>query len=68
MKSDFNEKIKEIKKSHLPDDWTILKLSYKGLIGKPISETIMKPDPIKRKGKCRYMVLSSKYQKYSDSS
>mgnify|MGYP001233961962 FL=1 len=50
MKSDFNEKIKEIKKSHLPDDWTILKLSYKGLIGKPISETIMKPDPIKRKG------------------
>ena len=50
MKSDFNDKIKEIKKSHLPDDWTILKLSYKGLIGKPISETIMKPDPIKRKG------------------
>ena len=50
IKEDFTEKIKEIKESHLPEDWTILRLSYKGLIGKPISETVIKPDPIKKKG------------------
>ena len=50
IKNDFNEKIEEIKESHLPEDWTILKLSYKGLIGKSISETIIKPNPITNKG------------------
>lgn len=50
IKNDFNKRIEQIKESHLPEEWTILKLSYKGLIGKPISETIIKPDPIKKRG------------------
>ncbi len=50
IKNDFNKRIEQIKESHLPEEWTILKLSYKGLIGKPISETIIKPDSIKKRG------------------
>ena len=50
IKEDFNMKVEQIKESHLPKDWTILRLSYKGLKGKPISETVVKPDSIKKKG------------------
>ena len=36
IKNDFNLKISEIEENELPEDWTILKLSYKGLQGTPI--------------------------------
>tara|TARA_Y100001935_G_scaffold194791_1_gene162862 strand:- start:1292 stop:1993 length:702 start_codon:yes stop_codon:yes gene_type:complete len=50
IKEDFNMQVEQIKESDLPKDWTILRLSYKGLKGKPISETVVKPDSIKKKG------------------
>jgi len=50
IKNDFNLKISEIEENELPEDWTILKLSYKGLQGTPISKRIIKPFPITKKG------------------
>ena len=50
LKNNFEELVDNIDGSALPRDWTILRLSYKGLIGKNISKDIVKPDCIKKKG------------------
>ena len=50
LKNNFEELVDNIDGSALPVDWTILRLSYKGLIGKNISDQIVKPDCIKKKG------------------
>tara|TARA_Y100001970_G_scaffold82097_1_gene103916 strand:+ start:5438 stop:6139 length:702 start_codon:yes stop_codon:yes gene_type:complete len=50
IKQNFDDLLNEIDLTILPKDWTMLKLSYKGLIGKSISNTIVKPESVKKKG------------------
>jgi len=50
LKKNFENLLNQIDATELPPDWTILRLSYKGLIGKQVSDTIVKPDLIKKRG------------------
>ena len=50
LNKNFDDLLSQIDTSALPSNWTILRLSYKGLVGKKISNDIVKPDCIKKKG------------------
>ena len=50
LNKNFDDLLSRIDTSALPSNWTILRLSYKGLVGKKISNDIVKPDCIKKKG------------------
>ena len=46
----FNETLDSISLQHLPKDWAIIKLGYRGLSGESYSKSIVRPNPIKKKG------------------
>ena len=50
LNKNFDDLLSQIDTSSLPSDWTILRLSYKGLKGKKISNDIIKPHCVKKKG------------------
>ncbi len=50
IKPDFEARLAQIDLKELPPNWTMLRLSYKGLIGEPISKHIIKPTPITKRG------------------
>ena len=50
LNKNFDDLLSRIDTSALPSNWTILRLSYKGLVGKKISNDIVKPDCVKKKG------------------
>lgn len=50
LNKNFDDLLSHVDVSCLPSDWTILRLSYKGLIGKKISNDIIKPHCVKKKG------------------
>ncbi|MFL2988598.1 MAG: glycosyltransferase family 25 protein [Candidatus Neomarinimicrobiota bacterium] len=50
INKNFEIQIKNLDINDLPNDWTMLRLSYKGLIGNPISKSIVKPDLLKKRG------------------
>ena len=50
INKNFENEVKKLNINDLPKDWTMLRMSYKGLVGKPISKTIVKPDSLKKRG------------------
>ena len=50
IKPDFEARLAQIDLKELPPNWTMLRLSYKGLVGEPISKHIIKPTPITKRG------------------
>ena len=50
IKDNFEKLLSEINISELPKNWTMLRLSYKGLIGKSMTKNIIKPNLIKKRG------------------
>ena len=50
IKDNFEKLLSGINISELPKNWTMLRLSYKGLIGKSITKNIIKPSLIKKRG------------------
>ena len=50
LNNDFIEQLKSIPWEDVPNDWSIIKLSYNDVFGDLISDTIIKPKLIKKRG------------------